>query len=79
MTTREEIETWSKEPNWAKKRRKRLARISSGRTALKADDDYLSGKVADFRERRNFAVIPRIAQTRVLANSPPPHQPGGPT
>src|ERR1700733_3161999 len=54
MTTQEEIETWSKEPDWAKKRRERLARISSGRTALKANDDYLSGKVADFRERRNY-------------------------
>src|SRR3984885_1972909 len=54
MTTQEEIDAWSKEPNWAKKRRERLARISSGRTALKANDDYLSGKVADFRERRNY-------------------------
>src|SRR5580698_8230629 len=54
MTTPEEIDAWSKEPNWAKKRRERLARISSGRTALKANDDYLSGKVADFRERRNY-------------------------
>jgi cyclohexanone monooxygenase len=54
VTTPEEIETWSKEPDWAKKRRERLARISSGRTALKGNDDYLSGKVADFRERRQY-------------------------
>jgi cation diffusion facilitator CzcD-associated flavoprotein CzcO len=54
-TTPEEIETWSKEPGWALARRERLARISSGRTALKANDDYLSGKVADFRERRQYA------------------------
>jgi cation diffusion facilitator CzcD-associated flavoprotein CzcO len=54
MTTPEEIETWSNEPNWARKRRERLARISSGRTALKANDDYLAGKVADFRERRHY-------------------------
>src|SRR3984885_6941700 len=54
MTTQEEIDAWSKEPDWAKKRRERLARISSGRTALKANDDYLSGKVADFRERRQY-------------------------
>ncbi len=53
-TTQEEIETWSKEPGWALARRERLARISSGRTALKANDDYLSGKVADFRERRQY-------------------------
>ncbi len=53
-TTQEEIETWSNEPGWARARRERLARISSGRTALKANDDYLSGKVADFRERRQY-------------------------
>ncbi len=53
-TTPEEIETWSKEPGWARARRERLARISSGRTALKGNDDYLSGKVADFRERRQY-------------------------
>ena len=55
-TTPEEIEAWSKEPGWARARRERLARISSGRTALKANDDYLSGKVADFRERRQYAT-----------------------
>src|SRR6202158_4235535 len=38
-TTPEEIETWSKEPGWAQARRERLARISSGRTALKGNDD----------------------------------------
>jgi cyclohexanone monooxygenase len=53
-TTQEEIETWSKEPGWARARRERLARISSGRTALKGNDDYLSGKVADYRERRQY-------------------------
>jgi cyclohexanone monooxygenase len=53
-TTQEEIETWSKEPGWAQARRERLARISSGRTALKGNDDYLSGKVADYRERRQY-------------------------
>src|SRR3984885_11789966 len=54
MTTQQEIDAWSNEPNWASKRRERLARVSSGRPALKANDDYLSGKVADFRERRNY-------------------------
>jgi cyclohexanone monooxygenase len=53
-TTPEEIDTWSKEPGWARARRERLARISSGRTALKANDDYLSGKVDHFRERRQY-------------------------
>jgi cyclohexanone monooxygenase len=54
ITTEAEIEAWSQEPNWAKKRRERLAKISSGRTALKGNDDYLSGKVADYRERRSY-------------------------
>jgi cyclohexanone monooxygenase len=54
ITTEEEIETWSNEENWAKKRRERLAKISSGRTALKGNDDYLSGKVADVRAARKF-------------------------
>jgi cyclohexanone monooxygenase len=53
-TTQQEIDAWSREPGWARARRERLARISSGRTALKANDDYLSGKVADFRERRQY-------------------------
>ncbi len=44
-TTEEEYCTWPKEENWAKKRRARFAKISSGRTALSANDDYLSGKV----------------------------------
>jgi len=51
-TTPEEIEAWSREPGWAQARRERLAKISSGRTALKANDDYLSGKVTDFKERK---------------------------
>ncbi len=51
-TTPEEIEAWAKEPGWAKARRARFAKISSGRTAIKANDDYLAGKVADFKERK---------------------------
>ncbi len=51
-TTPEEIESWSNEPGWAKARRARFARISSGRTAIKANDDYLAGKVSDFKERK---------------------------
>jgi cation diffusion facilitator CzcD-associated flavoprotein CzcO len=53
-TTPEEIETWSNEPGWALARRERLAMISSGRTALKGNDDYLSGKVTDFKERKQY-------------------------
>jgi cation diffusion facilitator CzcD-associated flavoprotein CzcO len=51
-TTQEEIEAWSKEPGWAKARRERLATISSGRTALQGNDDFLSGKVAEIRPRK---------------------------
>ncbi|MCH2330839.1 MAG: NAD(P)/FAD-dependent oxidoreductase, partial [Roseibacillus sp.] len=51
-TTQEEIDQWKTEPDWAKARRARFAKISSGRTALKANDDYLAGKVADFKERK---------------------------
>ena len=51
-TTDEEIETWKNEPGWARARRKRFARISAGRAAIQANDDYLAGKVDDFRERK---------------------------
>jgi cation diffusion facilitator CzcD-associated flavoprotein CzcO len=51
-TTQEEIETWAHEPGWAKARRARFAKISTGRSAIKANDDYLAGKVADFKERK---------------------------
>ena len=51
-TTQEEIDTWSHEPGWARARRERFARISSGRTAIQANDDYLSGKVTEFKERK---------------------------
>ena len=51
-TTSDEIEAWAKQPGWALARRDRLAQISSGRTALQGNDDYLSGKVADFKQRK---------------------------
>ena len=54
-TSVEEFEEWAKEPGWAKARRARFAKISQGRTALKANDDYLAGKVADYRERKRHA------------------------
>jgi len=55
QTSPEEIETWAEEPGWARARRARFARISEGRTAIKANDDYLAGKVADFKERKQHA------------------------
>lgn len=51
-TTQEEIEAWKQEPGWSRARRERLATISSGRTALKGNDDFLSGKVEDFKVRK---------------------------
>jgi cyclohexanone monooxygenase len=51
-TTDEERETWAHEPGWARARRARFAKISAGRTAIKANDDYLSGKISDFKERK---------------------------
>jgi cyclohexanone monooxygenase len=56
-TTPEEIEQWSQEPGWAKARRARFARISEGRTAIQANDDYLAGRVADFRERKEHKTV----------------------
>ena len=55
-TKQEEIDEWSHEPGWARARRKRFARISEGRTAIQANDDYLAGKVADFRQRKQHAT-----------------------
>jgi cyclohexanone monooxygenase len=53
-TTDEERATWANEPGWARARRARFAKISAGRTAMKANDDYLSGKVDDFKERKQY-------------------------
>ncbi len=52
-TTPEELAQWAKEPGWARARRARFSKISAGRTAIKANDDYLAGKVADFKERKD--------------------------
>jgi len=57
-TTQEEIDAWANEPGWARARRARFAKISAGRTAIKANDDYLSGKVDHFKE-------PKQHQTRL--------------
>ncbi len=50
-TTAEEIDQWSNEPGWARARRARFAQISALRTAVKANDDYMAGRVADFKQR----------------------------
>ncbi len=54
-TTDEEREIWAREPGWARARRARFARISGGRTAMKANDDYLAGKTPDFKDRKQYA------------------------
>jgi len=51
-TTEEQRAQWATEDDWAKKRRARFAKISAGRSALQANEDYLSGKVDHFRERK---------------------------
>ncbi len=51
-TTAEEYKTWSMETGWARARRERFSRIMNVRNASYADDDYLSGKKADFKERK---------------------------
>ncbi len=51
-TTDEQRAEWAAEPGWAKARRARFSKISAGRAAILGDDDYLSGKVADFKERK---------------------------
>lgn len=51
-TTEDEIAAWQQEPGWARARRARFAKISAGRAAIQANEDYLAGKVADFKERK---------------------------
>ena len=60
-----EIEAWSTEAGWARARRGRFAKIAEGRTAIKANDDYLSGKVADYKERKQHKT--RISQEELVA------------
>ncbi|MEZ5856848.1 MAG: NAD(P)/FAD-dependent oxidoreductase [Hyphomicrobiaceae bacterium] len=51
-TTPEEYATWPGEANWAVNRRERHALISAGRSALQANDAFLSGKVESFKARK---------------------------
>ena len=70
-TSVEEFREWAKEPGWAKARRARFAKISQGRTALKANDDYLAGRVNDFRERKQHSeqISPEeLAQKQLDSN-----------
>ncbi len=65
-TSDEQREQWATETDWAKKRRARFAKISEGRSALKANEDYLSGKADHFRERKQHAK-PLSPEERVQA------------
>ena len=51
-TTPAEYASWPHEPNWAVNRRERHALISAGRSALQANDDFLSGEIVDWKERK---------------------------
>ena len=51
-TSPEQIEQWQNTPGWAAERRKRFAKISAGRAAIQANEDYLDGKVDSFREKK---------------------------
>jgi cyclohexanone monooxygenase len=53
-TTAEERESWAKESGWAQARRGRFARISEVRAAVLGNDDYLSGRAKDFKERKQY-------------------------
>jgi cyclohexanone monooxygenase len=55
-TSAEEIKQWSKETGWAVARRERFAKISSGRTALKGNDDFFSGKSDYIKDRQKHST-----------------------
>src|SRR6202451_237108 len=53
-TTDEERELWANELGWARARRARFSKISAGRTAIQANDDYLAGKIQDIKKPRKY-------------------------
>ena len=74
-TTPDEIDEWRSEPGWARARRARFAKISAGRTAMKANDDYLAGKIADFKERKQHEreLTPEELMQKQLDSQLPDH------
>ena len=59
------------EEELARARRARFAKISSGRTAIRANDDYLSGKVPLERKQRDpNAPKPKPRRELVLGDLP---------
>jgi cyclohexanone monooxygenase len=53
-TTDEERAAWANEPGWARARRARFSKISAGRTAIQANDDYLAGKIRDIKKPKKY-------------------------
>jgi cyclohexanone monooxygenase len=53
-TTDEERATWAREPGWARARRARFSRISAGRSAIQANDDYLAGKIQEIKKPKKY-------------------------
>jgi len=56
VTTAEEIEEWSADPNWSRDRRARFSKIPVGRIALQGNDDYLSGKVIEIGKPKKHTI-----------------------
>ena len=54
QTTPDEIETWKDEPGWARARRARFAAMTSIRDAVRAPDDYMAGRTAEYRVREKL-------------------------
>ena len=65
-TTAEEMETWQHEPGWARARRARFAKISSGRTAIRANDDYLSGKLPPEPKKERDPNAPQLSADEIM-------------
>ena len=63
-TSAKEIKQWSGEVGWAVARRERLSKISSGRTALKGNDDFLSGKIDYMKDRKKHST--KLTQEQLI-------------
>jgi len=63
-TSAAEISQWSGQPGWARARRERMSTITVGRSALQGNDDYLSGKVSEFKKPRRHTQ--RLSAEQIL-------------
>ena len=64
-TTEEEIAEWKNEPGWARARRQRFAKLI-GRRALKANDEFLSGK-GEKPKRRLLGDGQRLSREELIS------------